>query len=60
MKRAILTILAVAAIGAFVMLVAPREATCFGCAEVPCFRGGPECVGQCSCQWEDEIHGFCG
>ena len=36
------------------------DAECYGCAAVPCFRNGPQCMGQCSCQYRDDISGVCG
>jgi len=38
----------------------PPPAQCYGCAATPCYRGGPSCMGQCSCQWIDDTHGTCG
>lgn len=54
-----LVILAAALIVAIGTL-APQPAECYGCAAVPCFRNGPPCEGQCTCQWIDDIHGTCG
>ena len=42
------------------LVLLARDAPCYGCAEVSCFRNGPACEGNCSCQWVDELHGFCG
>jgi hypothetical protein len=60
LRTYIYTILFWVLVGMLVYSLAPADAACFGCAEVPCFRGGPPCEGMCSCQWEDEISGFCG
>jgi hypothetical protein len=45
---------------ALVVVCWAPAAPCYGCAEVPCFRNGIPCEGNCSCQWEDEISGYCG
>lgn len=48
------------AIGGLTLAVATDAPCGFGCARTPCFINGPACAGQCSCQWVDEISGFCG
>lgn len=31
-----------------------------GCVPSPCFRNGTACMGQCSCQYYNDIAGVCG
>jgi hypothetical protein len=56
-----LTFLATLLFALSAWLALPTDAQCgAGCAAVPCFRGGPPCMGHCSCQWRDGISGVCG
>ncbi len=60
MRRLVIRLtLGIAALALGVALWA-SSAQCYGCAAVPCFRNGPPCMGDCSCQWHDDIHGVCG